>query len=152
MRHSPPLPHPSVLLLAEDRESERPYPETTPMTKPLNLRRLVAGAAVLLLAAAGCVAAPSSSTTRYQSGAASYYNVGGGTVAFPRVRTSNGCAHRTAAPGTVLHLRRGNNTATCVVNDRGPFINGRIVDLQAHQFRQLGPISAGVLRGVEVRY
>ncbi|MCB1029674.1 MAG: hypothetical protein KDB24_18115 [Microthrixaceae bacterium] len=122
------------------------------MPTRLNLRRLLGGAAALLLAATGCVSAPRSSTTHYQSGAASYYHVGGGTVAFPRVRTSNGCAHRTAAPGTVLQLRRGNRSTTCVVNDRGPFIRGRIVDLQAHQFRQLGPLSAGVLRGVEVRY
>ncbi|MEZ5371441.1 MAG: septal ring lytic transglycosylase RlpA family protein [Microthrixaceae bacterium] len=120
-------------------------------TRP-TLRRAVTGLAVLLLAATGCVAAPRNATTHYQSGAASYYNVGGGTVAFPSVRTSNGCAHRTAAPGTVLHLQRGSRSTTCVVNDRGPFISGRIVDLQAHQFRRLGPISAGVLHDVEVRY
>lgn len=123
------------------------------MTNPFNLRRSFAAAAVLLIAATGCVAAPGGGgTSRYQSGAASYYTQAGGPVAFPRVRTSNGCAHRTAAAGTVLHLRRGGNTATCVVNDRGPYAGGRIVDLQPKQFRQLGPISAGVLRGVEIRY
>lgn len=122
------------------------------MTNPFNLRRAFAGAAVLLIAATGCVAAPGGGTSRYQSGAASYYTQAGGPVAFPRVNTSNGCAHRTASAGTVLHLRRGGNTATCVVNDRGPYIGGRIVDLQPHQFAQLGPISAGVLRNIEVRY
>ena len=95
------------------------------MTNPFNLRRSFAAAAVLLIAATGCVAAPGSGgTSRYQSGAASYYTQAGGPVAFPRVRTSNGCAHRTAAAGTVLHLRRGGNTATCVVNDRGPYAGG----------------------------
>ena len=123
------------------------------MTTPLNIRRAFATGAVLLLAATGCVSAPRGRTTsRYQAGAASYYTQAGGPVSFPRVRTSNGCAHRTAAPGTLLHLRRGDRTATCVVNDRGPFVGGRIVDLQPQQFRQLGPISAGVLRGIEVRY
>ena len=123
------------------------------MTNPLNLRRAFAGAAVLLLAATGCVAAPGGGgTSRYQSGAASYYTQAGGPVAFPGVSTSNGCAHRTAPAGTVLHLQRGGNSTTCVVNDRGPYIDGRIVDLQRHQFAQLGPISAGVLRNIEVRY
>ncbi|MEZ5381558.1 MAG: septal ring lytic transglycosylase RlpA family protein [Microthrixaceae bacterium] len=120
------------------------------MNIPRSIRRTLGGAAVLALAATGCVSAPS--TTRYQSGAASYYNAAGGPVAFPRVRTSRGCAHRTAAPGTTLHIRRGNRATTCVVNDRGPYISGRIVDLQPNQFRDLGPISAGVLRGVEIRY
>ncbi len=124
------------------------------MTNPLNIRRAFAAAAVLLIAATGCVAAPGGGggTSRYQSGAASYYTQAGGPVAFPGVNTSNGCAHRTAPAGTVLHLRRGGNATTCVVNDRGPFVGGRIVDLQPQQFRQLGPISAGVLRNIEVRY
>ena len=123
------------------------------MTTPLNLRRAFAAGAVLLLAATGCVSAPRGHrTSHYQSGAASYYTQAGGPVAFPGVRTSNGCAHRTARAGTVLHLRRGSRTATCVVNDRGPYVGGRIVDLQPHQFSQLGPISAGVLGGIEVRY
>ena len=105
------------------------------MTTPLNIRRAFAAGAVLLLAATGCVSAPRGRTTsRYQAGAASYYTQAGGPVSFPRVRTSNGCAHRTAAPGTLLHLRRGDRTATCVVNDRGPFVGGRIVDLQPQQF------------------
>ena len=123
------------------------------MTNPFNLRRSFAAAAVLLIAATGCVAAPGSGgTSRYQSGAASYYTQAGVPVAFPRVRTSNSCGPPTPGARNVLLLPRVGNTPSCSVNDRGPYAGGRIVDLQPKQFRQLGPISAGVLRGVEIRY
>lgn len=43
------------------------------------------------------------------------------------------CAHKRYRFGTVLQVERVSNgkVATCVVNDRGPFHEGRILDLSA---------------------
>ena len=42
--------------------------------------------------------------------------------------------------------RRAGRTIQCRVNDRGPFIRGRIVDLSVPAARALGMMSAGVVR------
>ncbi|HEX2849489.1 MAG TPA: septal ring lytic transglycosylase RlpA family protein [Acidimicrobiales bacterium] len=57
------------------------------------------------------------------------------------------CAHRTIPLGTVLKvidLSNGRST-TCVVSDRGPFVDGRIIDLSRDRFSQLEPTSTGVI-------
>lgn len=98
----------------------------------------------------GCpTARPATGGIPRQTGAVSYYTERG-VLAFSR--RARGCAHRTAAPGTVLFLRRGSRTTWCVVDDRGPYVAGRVVDLQPAQFAELGPVSAGVLRGGEVAW
>ena len=97
-------------------------------------------------------AEPLPTVTRHrQTGAASYYSERG-VLAFPRHRNSRGCAHRTAPAGTRLTITYRGRTTTCVVDDRGPHISGRIVDLQPGQFDDLAPTSAGVIRGVEVTW
>lgn len=48
------------------------------------------------------------------------------------------CAHRTARFGTILHVSTGRRSIDCRVNDRGPFVRGRIVDLSRAGARQLG--------------
>ncbi len=70
-----------------------------------------------------------------ESGIASYYDDPNG-----------GCAHKTLAFGTVVHITASNGrTATCVVDDRGPFGDGRILDLDTSIFAQLAPLSAGLV-------
>jgi rare lipoprotein A (peptidoglycan hydrolase) len=70
-----------------------------------------------------------------ESGVASYYDDPNG-----------GCAHKTLAFGTVVHITASNGrTATCVVDDRGPFGDGRILDLDTSIFAQLAPLSAGLV-------
>lgn len=57
------------------------------------------------------------------------------------------CAHRTLAFGTrvrVTAIKTGRQVV-CRVNDRGPFIAGRIVDLSYGAFEALAPLSVGVL-------
>lgn len=57
-------------------------------------------------------------------------------------------AHRTLPFGTmvrVTHLAT-NRTVTVRINDRGPFINGRIIDLSARSARELGIVQLGVAR------
>lgn len=57
------------------------------------------------------------------------------------------CAHKTIAKGTVLtvtNLRTG-ASIQCEVGDRGPYVEGRILDLSKHAFSQLAPPSAGLI-------
>ena len=76
-----------------------------------------------------------------ESGLASYYGYG--------KSAKNGeltCAHRTRPFGSVLKVSWSGRTIQCRVNDRGPFIRGRIVDLSVPAARALGMMSAGVVR------
>ncbi|MDT4740233.1 septal ring lytic transglycosylase RlpA family protein [Bradyrhizobium sp. WYCCWR 12699] len=81
------------------------------------------------------------SVARAESGLASYYGYGkagkGGELT---------CAHRTRPFGSVLRVSYGSRSIQCRVNDRGPFIRGRIVDLSVSAARALGMMSAGVVR------
>ena len=81
------------------------------------------------------------SVANAESGLASYYGYGragkGGELT---------CAHRTRPFGTVLKVSYSGRTIQCRVNDRGPFIRGRIVDLSVPAARALGMMSAGVVR------
>ena len=89
-------------------------------------------AAVLLLG---------SSLARAETGLASYY---------PGIGKSGEmtCAHRTRAFGTRLRVTHGHHTIECRVNDRGPFIRGRIIDVSTSAARALGMMGAGVVRVV----
>lgn len=57
-------------------------------------------------------------------------------------------AHRTLPFGTMVTVTNLENgkTVTVRINDRGPFVEGRIIDLNRPAFRQIAPTSAGVLR------
>jgi peptidoglycan lytic transglycosylase len=55
------------------------------------------------------------------------------------------CAHRTRAFGSVLTVSYGGRSIQCRVNDRGPFVRGRIIDLSVPAARALGMMSAGVV-------
>lgn len=75
--------------------------------------------------------------SRVQSGIASYYD-----------HKPGGCAHKTLPKGTVVTVTNISNgkSTTCVVNDRGPFLPGRIIDLETRVFKQVSTTSAGVFR------
>lgn len=70
-----------------------------------------------------------------QTGLASYYGGRGGGMT---------CAHRTAAMGTILTVTHGGRSIQCRVNDRGPFVRGRIIDVSVSAARALGMMHAGV--------
>lgn len=58
------------------------------------------------------------------------------------------CAHKTLPFGTLLVVEdpsTGKKT-TCRVNDRGPFVGGRIIDLSKRVARELGIIDKGVTK------
>jgi resuscitation-promoting factor RpfB len=72
-----------------------------------------------------------------QEGGASWYHYKPGT-----------CAHRTLPKGTVVkvtNLATG-QTATCTVADRGPFVAGRIIDLDRSVFMAIASGNQGVVR------
>lgn len=82
--------------------------------------------------------------TYYQSGKASFYE--DRSVLAWSGRYSNGCAHKTLPRGTSIKVVASNGRVTyCRVDDRGPYIGGRIIDLQTDQFDDLVPLSAGVV-------
>jgi rare lipoprotein A len=60
-------------------------------------------------------------------------------------------AHRTLPFGTVVRVMRADSgqSVTVRINDRGPFVNGRVIDLSQAAARKLGMIEAGVV-GVRV--
>jgi rare lipoprotein A len=81
------------------------------------------------------------------TGKASYYTL--------KSRTANGgrvghmtCAHRTLPFGTKLRVTNlaNHRTAVVTVNDRGPFIKSRIIDVSGGAATALGFRNAGVAR------
>ncbi len=81
---------------------------------------------------ASCAAAPAQSWT----GKASYY----------RGRGRMTCAHRSLPFGTHVRVTNlsNNRSAVLVVNDRGPFIKGRIIDVSTGAADILGFRRAGL--------
>ena len=56
-------------------------------------------------------------------------------------------AHRTLPFGTVVTVTNLANgaTVTVVINDRGPFIDGRIIDLNKQAFEAIADLNTGVI-------
>jgi rare lipoprotein A len=55
------------------------------------------------------------------------------------------CAHRTRPFGSMVRVSYGHQSIQCRVNDRGPFIRGRIIDVSITAARALGMMQAGVV-------
>lgn len=56
------------------------------------------------------------------------------------------CAHRSLPFGTKLRVTHGGSSVIVTVNDRGPFIRGRVLDLSTGAARAIGLTSRGVGR------
>jgi peptidoglycan lytic transglycosylase len=74
-----------------------------------------------------------------ETGLASFYPGIGG-------RGEMTCAHRSHPFGKRLRVSHGKVSIECRVNDRGPFIRGRIIDVSTSAARALGMVDAGVVR------
>lgn len=81
-----------------------------------------------------------------QTGAASYYS--GGRTASGGVVGAATCAHRSLPFGTrvlVTNLANGSRMVL-TVNDRGPFVRGRILDVSRAAAGALGMLRSGTAR------
>jgi rare lipoprotein A len=85
--------------------------------------------------------APSSGSGRSFSGVASYYGSESGS------RTASGqrfnqyamtAAHRSLPFGTRLRVTHGDRSVVVTINDRGPFVRGRVLDLSTGAARAIG--------------
>ena len=118
-----------------------------------------------LILAAVCLGAASCSSSKqiheasngprwqhYQTGVASWYG-----SQRSRERLANGgrycatqfaAAHRKLPFGSQVRVTNLNNGRSCVVvvNDRGPFIRGRVVDVTWIAARELGLLTSGVAK------
>ena len=93
--------------------------------------------------------ASSSGTGRSFSGMASFYgNESGSKTASGERFNQNAmtCAHRSLPFGTRLRVTHGGRSVVVTVNDRGPFVRGRVLDLSTAAARGVGLTSAGVGR------
>ena len=83
------------------------------------------------------------------SGMASFYgNESGSKTASGQRFNQNAltCAHRSLPFGTKLRVTHGGQSVVVTVNDRGPFVRGRVLDLSTAAARAIGLASAGVGR------
>lgn len=92
----------------------------------------------------------SDSSSGWMSGVASHYGTGDGlmgsaTASGEPVTESSMCIAMLNVPlGTMVEIRYGGKTVVARVNDRGPYIHGRVIDMQPAVARALGFISVGV--------
>jgi rare lipoprotein A len=82
-----------------------------------------------------------SSGGRSFSGVASYYGSESGSRTASGARFNQNamtCAHRSLPFGTQLRVSSGGRSVIVTVNDRGPFVRGRVLDLSKGAARALG--------------
>src|ERR1700710_460762 len=83
------------------------------------------------------------------SGMASYYGNESGSKTASGARFNQNAmtaAHRSLPFGTRLRVTHGGRSAVVTINDRGPFIRGRVLDLSTGAARAVGLTGAGVGR------
>ncbi|AHE98955.1 septal ring lytic transglycosylase RlpA family protein [Thioalkalivibrio paradoxus] len=113
---------------------------------------LAVGVLALVLLAFPPDTTASVSTGHTEAGIASYYH-----DRFQGRKTASGerfdqrefsAAHRTLPFGTTVRVTRKDTGQSIVVriNDRGPFRNGRIIDLSREAARELGMLERGLVR------
>ena len=89
-------------------------------------------------------------TGSWMTGVASYYGIGdgfmGGTTANGETvtETSMGIAMLNVPFGTRVEIRYGGRSVIAYVNDRGPYVHGRVIDMQPAVARALNFLSVGV--------
>ena len=92
---------------------------------------------------------PSAGSGHSFSGMASFYgNESGSKTASGQRFNQNAmtCAHRSLPFGTKLRVTHGGQSVVVTVNDRGPFVHGRVLDLSTAAARAVGLTGAGVGR------
>ena len=88
-----------------------------------------------------------SGSGRSFSGMASYYGNESGSKTASGARFNQNamtCAHRSLPFGTKLRVTHRGQSVVVTVNDRGPFVRGRVLDLSTGAARAIGLTGAGV--------
>ena len=112
----------------------------------MKTRASVLGVAVIAMAMAGSI---SQADAASQCGHASWYKMGTKTASGERMNASAlAAAHRSLPFGTKVRVENLSNGRSVVVriNDRGPFIGGRVIDLTQGAAERLGMIKSGVAK------
>ena len=111
------------------------------------MRILIIAAALLV---SGCAAESYQGINRSTNTVnASWYSSGNRTASGQRFNPhSFSVAHRTLPFGTIVHLTNPSNGSriSAVVNDRGPFVKNRTLDVSRSAAQALGFISRGTAR------
>ncbi len=88
----------------------------------------------------------SSSYAKSQIGRVSYYSEGPLTASGERFnKRALTCAHRTLPFGTIVRVGYRGKSVSCRINDRGPFVRGRMLDVSLASAQTLGMTGAGVV-------
>jgi len=117
-----------------------------------SLASLLGGIVLLMLASCATAPAPTPESAGGESGIASYYADrlhGRRTASGERYdRNAYTAAHRRLPFGTNVQVTRLDNgeTVTVRINDRGPFVKGRVIDLSYTAAKKLGMLRRGVVR------
>ena len=128
----PPPPTTAVVVRKATVTTARPRPATTTTAKPRPAPTTTAAPGPRRDAAP-----PTTTEPNAQSGKASWYE-----AAPPGT-----CAHRTLPMGTIVTVTATSSgkSVNCKVADRGPYVNGWIIDLSKDTFSALAPLDAGVI-------
>jgi rare lipoprotein A len=104
------------------------------------------GRTAAIVFAAGVTLVSSNIGAYAQCGRASWYALGSRTASGERMNPSAmTAAHRTLPFGTKVKVTNSRTGKSVVVriNDRGPFIRGRIIDLSRAAAQRIGMVSSG---------
>ncbi|MGM0430089.1 MAG: septal ring lytic transglycosylase RlpA family protein [Pseudomonadota bacterium] len=119
------------------------------------IKKLTLGVGILMLTLTGCTSIPAESPENLvgtsESGKASYY-----AMKYQFRTTASGerynhfsstAAHRTLPFGTKVRVTNIANNKSVVVkiNDRGPFIDGRVIDLSRSAFSEIADLDLGII-------
>ena len=130
---------------------------STTTAPPVTVRKAaVTTATTVRRAAPTTTAAPRTSTTKAPTSAprrdaapptTSEANAQSGKASWYEAAPPGTCAHRTLPMGTMVNVTNTANgrSVTCKVADRGPYVNGWIIDLSKDTFSALAPLEAGVI-------
>ena len=111
-----------------------------------NIRRKTFAAATI---AALCFIVPLQANAANGCGGASWYALTSKTASGERMNPSNlTAAHRSLRFGTKVKVTNARNGKAVVVriNDRGPFIKGRVLDLSKAAAKNIGMVSSGTAK------
>ena len=101
---------------------------------------------IKILVLAFCFLSASSSYAYSHTGKISYYSEGSLTASGERFNNrALTCAHRTLPFGTNVQVEYRGKVVICRVNDRGPYIAGRILDVSLEAAKALQMVDAGVI-------